>query len=155
MRRIAAVVVAVLLAGCGSSEKSYTAGGATVTDDSKGNASITTDKGTIRTAQGDAAANVKMPDFAPRYPGSTVSNVIETETDGGKQKMVTLNTSGTIANVADFYKASLAKAGWKVPTSFISGDAGMVMGQKDSKQVTVSISRNDQSSTDVVVAFPG
>lgn len=155
MRRIAVVVVAALLTACGPSEKSYTAGGATVTNDSKGNASITTDKSTIRTAEGDAAANVIMPDFAPRYPGSTVTNVIETETESGKQKMVTLNTTDTIANVAAFYKSSLTKAGWKVPSSFMSGDSGMVMGQKDNKQVMISISHNDELKTDAVVAFPG
>ncbi|MET4896782.1 hypothetical protein RN629_06345 [Sphingomonadaceae bacterium jetA1] len=153
--RCAVLASAVLLAACGSSEKSATIGGSTFsTDESKGTASITTDKGTIRTAEGEAAAKVEMPAYAPRYPGATVTGVIETDAEGSKHKMVTLSTPDAIGKVADFYKASLTKAGWKIPASFISGDGGMLSGQKDGKEVSIAISRDEDAKTNLVVTFP-
>lgn len=153
MRHVVIAAV-VLLAACGSSEQSATIGGSTFThDDEKGTAAITTERGTIRTADGAAAANVVMPDYAPLYPGSTVTGVIETDSDGLKNKMVTLETPDTIAKVADFYKSALTKAGWKVPSSVISGEGGMLAGEKDEKRVSVIIS-HEEAKTTAVVSVP-
>ncbi|WP_420137254.1 hypothetical protein [Sphingomonas sp.] len=154
MRRFV-VAAAVLLSACGSSEKSTTVAGTTFTsDDSKGTASITTDKGSIRTAEGAAAARVTMPAYAPLYPGATVTGVIETETEGRKNKMVTLSSPDAIGKVMDFYKGSLTKAGWKVPSSFVSDDGGMVAGEKDGKSVSIALSREDDGKTNALVNVP-
>lgn len=160
MRRIVPVAAtllgATLLAACGSSEKSTTIGGTTFTsDESKGTSTIATEKGVIRATDGAAAAKVTMPAYAPLYPGATVTGVIETENDGKKNKMVTLSTPDAIGKVVDFYKASLKKAGWAVPSSFVSADGGMVAGEKDGKSVSIAFSRQDGTSTEMVVNVPG
>lgn len=153
--RHAIITSFMLLAACGSSEQTTTVGGATVTsDESKGTTSITTDNGTIRTAQGDAAANVAMPDYAPLYPGATVSGVIETETNGNKYKMVTFDTTDSIDKVVDYYKGALTKGGWTVPTTFMSGDAGMLGAQKGDKEVSVAISHEADGKTNAVITLP-
>jgi hypothetical protein len=149
------IAAAVLLTACGSSEKSTTVGGTTfASDDSKGTASITTEKGTIRTAEGDAAARVVMPSYAPLYPGATSTSVIETESEGRKTKMVTLSTPDAIGKVIDFYKGTLAKSGWKVPSSFLSEDGGMMSGEKDGKTVSIAVSRGDDGKTSALVTVP-
>ncbi|WP_442678122.1 hypothetical protein ACSBM8_11295 [Sphingomonas sp. ASY06-1R] len=154
MRRFV-IFAAVLLSACGSSEKSTTVGGTTfASDDGKGTASITTEKGSIRTAEGAAAAHVVMPDYAPLYPGSTATSVIETESEGRKTKMVTLSTSDAIGKVSDFYKGALAKAGWKIPSSFLSDDGGMLSGEKDGKTVSIALSREDDGKTNALVTVP-
>lgn len=154
MRRFV-IAAAVLLSACGSSEKSTTVAGTTYTsDDSKGTASITTDKGSIRTAEGAAAQQVVMPAYAPLYPGATVTSVIETESEGRKSKMVTLSTPDALSKVTDYYKGTLAKAGWKVPSSFLSDDGGMLSGEKDGKSVSIALSREDDGKSNVLVTVP-
>ncbi|PCG10159.1 hypothetical protein [Sphingomonas ginsenosidimutans] len=152
----ATVLAATLLAACGSSEKSTTVGGTTfASDDSKGTSTITSEKGMIRATDGTAAAKVTMPAYAPLYPGAAVTGVIETENDGKKNKMVTLSTPDAIGKVLDFYKGSLTGAGWKVPSSFVGADGGMLAGEKDGKSVSIAFSRHDEGKTDVVVNVPG
>lgn len=153
MRRTV-LAAAVLLAACGSNEKSTTIGGTTYTsDESAGTASIKTDKGTLRTAQGKAAAAVVMPPFAPVYPGTTVDGVIESDTAGGKARMVTLSTSDPVAKVADFYKGTLAKEGWKTPQSIQMPDGALISGEKGGKQVSLAISSQD-GKTGIVLTVP-
>lgn len=149
------LITCLLLAACGSSEKSANVGGATFTsDESKGTSSITTEQGTIRTTEGAAATKVVMPDYAPVYPGATVTGVIETENNGRKSKMVTLSSADPVAKVVEFYKGTLTKLGWKVPSSLTSGETGMVSGQKDGKEVSFVISRDDDGKTNMVINIP-
>lgn len=152
--RCAFLAAAVLLASCGSNEKSATMGGATFkSDESAGTASITTANGSIRTTEGKAAAAVAMPAFAPRYPGATVEGVIEADAGGHKSRMVTLATTDPVAKVADFYKAALAKQGWNTPQSLLTGDSALLSGEKDGKQVSIAISRQDDK-TNAVLSVP-
>lgn len=151
--RCAFLAAAVLLASCGSNEKSATMGGATFkSDESAGTASITTANGSIRTTEGKAAA-VAMPAFAPLYPGATVEGVIEADAGGHKSRMVTLATTDPVAKVADFYKAALAKQGWNTPQSLLTGDSALLSGEKDGKQVSIAISRQDDK-TNAVLSVP-
>jgi hypothetical protein len=153
MRR-ALLVAAVLLTACGSKEKSTTIAGTTYkTDESAGTSSITTANGSIKTTQGAAAAAVVMPTYAPIYPGATVDGVMETESGGRKTKMVTLATQDPVAKVGDFYKAALTKAGWKLPQSMLMPDAAMITGEKDGKQVSVMVSKQDDK-TGIVLTVP-
>ncbi len=148
------LIAAVLLAACGSKEKSATIAGTTYkTDESAGTASITTANGSIKTTRGAAAAAVVMPAYVPAYPGATVDGVMETESGGRKTKMVTLATQDPVAKVADFYKAALASEGWKLPQSMLMPDAAMVTGEKDGKQVSVMVSKQD-GKTGIVLTVP-
>lgn len=152
--RCAVLAAAALLTACGSHEKSATLGGATYTsDDSAGTASIATEKGTLRTAEGKAAAAVVLPSFAPRYPGATVEGVIESDSEGRKTKMVTLSTQDPVAKVADFYKAALTKEGWQLPRSMLMPDGALIAGEKGGKQVSLAISLQD-GKTGIVLSVP-
>ncbi|WP_343526258.1 hypothetical protein [Sphingomonas sp.] len=145
----------LLLAACGSSEKSATVAGATFTsDESKGTSSITTEQGTIRVADGTDATKVVMPGYAPVYPGASVTGVVETENNGRKLKMVTLSSADPVAKVVEFYKGTLNKEGWKLPSSLISGETGMISGQKDGKEVSIVVSREDDGKTNMVISIP-
>ena len=55
-----------------------------------------------------------------------------------KLERVTL-APDAIGKVIDFYKGTLAKAGWKVPSSFLSEDGGMMY---QSKPSSVAVSRH-------------
>ncbi|WP_333574328.1 hypothetical protein [Sphingomonas sp.] len=152
--RCAVLVAAALLTACGSNEKSATVGGTTYTsDESAGTATISNAKGSIKTATGKAAAAVVLPAYAPLYPGAAVDGVMETDSEGRKSKMVTLATADPVAKVADFYKAALAKEGWKVPQSFLMAEGALISGEKDGKQVSLAISRQEDK-TGVVLTVP-
>ncbi len=152
--RPAVLVAAVLLTACGSQEKSATIAGTTYkTDESAGTASITTANGSIKTTQGAAAAAVVMPAFAPVYPGATVDGVMETEAGGRKTKTATLATPDPVAKVADFYKAALAKEGWKTPHAMLMADGAMLTGEKEGRRVSIVISKQD-GKTGVVLTVP-
>lgn len=152
--RCTVLVAALLLTACGSQEKSATIAGTTYkTDESAGTSSITTANGSIKTIRGGAATAVVLPAYAPVYPGATVDGVIETESGGHKTKMATLATSEPVAKVTDFYKTALAKDGWKLPQSMLMPEGAMLTGEKDGKQVSIVISKQD-GKTGVVVTVP-
>lgn len=58
-----------------------------------------------------------------------------------------------VAKVADFYKAALAKQGWNTPQSLLTGDSALLSGEKDGKQVSIAISRQDDK-TNAVLSVP-
>lgn len=154
------IAAAGLLAACGSSEKSTTIGGATFsTDGDKGSARITTSEGTLKTSEGAAAASVTMPDFAPRYPGASISAVLESESGGKKTKMVTFATADPVEKVFAFYKTALTSKGWKLKQSLSGGEGGqsVAMGgaEKDGREVSFTIARSEEGKTEAVINVPG
>jgi hypothetical protein len=141
------------LIGCGSSERSTTVAGTTFTSNDKdGTATISTAHGSISTASGDAAAQSKMPDFAPRYPGSSIESAIDSRRDGRKSSMITLVTPDKTKTVADFYRAKFQGADLKKRTDIISDDGGMLAAEDGSKKASIAVSRENGKST-VIVSY--
>jgi hypothetical protein len=78
-----------------------------------------------------AAANAKMPAFAPLYPGAAVETSVVAE-GAGKGGMVMFKTNASGATVLDFYKKSAAAANLTDVTTMTSGDT-MTFGASDDK----------------------
>lgn len=153
MRRL--IVLGLLaLAACGSKEESTTIGGTTYTSNDKDNtATITTDKGSISTVTGPAAAaKAKLPAYAPQYPGSTIESAIDTVHEGRKSSIVTLTTKDGAKQVAEFYRAKFAGAGLKSGMDMVSDEGGMIGAESGGNKASVMVSHED-GKTSVVLTF--
>lgn len=137
-------LASVALASCGSDEKKATVGDTTFTSNDKdGTATISNDRGTLSATTGAEAANTKMPDFAPQYPGSTIESVLNTDTAGGKSQMINLNTGDAPAKVTEFYKGKLSAAGLKIGMDMTTAETGMVTGEGNGHSASVTASAED------------
>ena len=143
------------LAACGSGEESTTIGGTTyASNEREGTASITTDKGTISTVDGAAAANVDMPAFAPRYPGSTIVSAIQSQTAERTSHMVNIETSDSVDKVAAFYEKAFADAGLSVTSRMMTAEGGLMGAEGAGKKASIAVSV-DEGKTMAVVSYSG
>jgi len=155
LKHLLAPMAVLALSACGSGEKSTTIGGATYSsNDRDGTASITTDKGSLTTAEGAAAANFQMPAFAPKYPGATIVGVIRSESDGTTRHMVNMQSTDSIGKVAAFYKDGFVRAGLKTTSEMMTADGGMMSAEGDGRKVSIAISQ-DEGKTAAIVTYSG
>jgi hypothetical protein len=141
------------LVGCGSSERSTTVAGTTFTSNDKdGTATISSAHGSISTVSGDAAAQSRMPDFAPRYPGSSIESAIDSQRDGRKSSMITLVTPDETKRVAEFYRTKFQGAGLEKKTDIVSDDGGMLAAEGGGKKASIAVSRENGKSI-VIVSY--
>jgi len=153
MRALVLMGFCLALAACGSREESATIGGATFTsNEGDGTATITTDKGTLSTVDGAAAANVQMPSFAPKYPGSTILSAVKTETDERTNHMVSIETGDSVDKVVAFYEKAFKDAGMTISSRMMAEDGGLMAAEGDGRKASIAVSFED-GKTSVVVNF--
>jgi hypothetical protein len=137
----------VVFAGCNSSEESTTVAGTTYTSDQKaGTASIKSSEGEMRVTDGAAADKAELPAYAPRYPGATITGVIESKTDGGTSTMANLQTKDAPAAVAKFYRDAFTKNGMKLTTDLPSEQGAMLSAEGNGNTVSAMVSQQDGMS---------
>ncbi|MEN3746935.1 hypothetical protein TPR58_07135 [Sphingomonas sp. HF-S3] len=145
--RFILLVSALALAGCGSSEETTTIAGTTYSsNDKEGTASIKSSDGEVSVVDGAAANKVEMPAFAPRYPGSTITGVIETKKAGHVSTMVNLRSADAPAAVATFYRDSFTKNGMKMTSDLPAEEGAMLTAEGKGNKVTVVVSQEDGST---------
>lgn len=134
----------VVLAGCNSSEESTTVAGTTYTSDEKaGTASIKSSEGEVSVVDGAAADKVTLPAYAPRYPGATITEVIETKKPAETSTMANLETRDATAAVAKFYRDAFAKNGMKLTSDLPSDQGAMIAAEGNGTKATAMISQED------------
>lgn len=119
MRTILAATTCLLLAACGSSEKTVMQtdeGKLTASDD--GSFTVTTKEGATARLEGKgsgpglAEIASTLPAYAQPYPGATlVSNMTMDDGKGGKGRVVVLETDASMSDVMAFYDKAIASAG--------------------------------------------
>jgi hypothetical protein len=123
-----AALVALGLSGCGPSGDSKTVStpNGTVTTETHNDGSQTynfkdSTSGTQVTMGTGAAANAKLPDYAPLYPGAAVETSVNASgsNEGG---MVMFKTNASSQSVIDFYKKSAGSAGMSDVFNMTNGD---------------------------------
>lgn len=165
----AALTTALLLAACGSSEKSVTLKGedgatATVTGDAAGAGRTVIEgvdddgKKVSAVIGGEGTAwPASAPAYAPAYPGATITSVMTTAAGGEGGSMATFETADPPAKVIAFYKALAAKAGLKESMTMDTGTAsifGAGTPGKGKGGVSVQASR-EGAKTSGAVTFSG
>lgn len=143
----------VALAACGADDQSTTIAGTNYTTSATGEtAVIDGPKGKVTTTEGSAAAATVMPAFAPKYPGSTITSSIQTEQDERRSTMIALTTTDGPPAVAEFYRNSLAKAGFEQDSDSIMEEGAMLSAKGPQDKVSIIASR-DEDVTSVVVTI--
>jgi hypothetical protein len=132
--KLGGIAILVLLAGCGSNERSITVTDGNGQDqtitvgEDDGTTTVKTEGGTAEiTSNADGVSGAKFPDYAPQYPGSTVTstaNFAGKEGEGGA--MTVQETADEPAKVMGFYKDKLARAGQKVSLETTTPEGGMI-----------------------------
>lgn len=120
---VATAVAAVSLTACGKKEPETAKPGVQLTPDGY---KVTSPDGAATIVSGKAAAEAKMPDFAPIYPGSKVENAIakvgNDKADGGT---LIYKAAATPEAVIAFYKEKSAASGFKTEMDANMGAARM------------------------------
>jgi len=119
---VATAVAALSLAACGKHDETPKPG-VKVSGD---RVTVTGQDGSTTIVGGKAAAEAKMPDFAPLYPGSKIENAIANlgndKADGGT---LVYKAAATPEAVVAFYKEKAAASGFKTEMDANMGAARM------------------------------
>jgi hypothetical protein len=139
------------LAACGASEETTTIAGTTFTsDDEQGTATISSANGSLAVAEGDAAQKTPMPDYAPQYPGSTITNAMTSGKDGASKTTVLLTTTDPVSKVGAFYTDTFSRLGLELKQNVNSAEAVMLAAEAQAKKASVIIGTEGQLTTAVV-----
>jgi hypothetical protein len=116
--------------------------------------SIKTDNGTVEAGTGKLPAD--WPTDIPTYPESKLGAAASFNPDTGKPgSMVSMETTDTPQQVADYYKNSLKENGWKVEASTDGGKYVAVMVTKDARTATVHATTADDGKLTTVIIATG
>ncbi len=160
--RILILAPVLLLAACGSNDKTVTVKGEDGKDVTMtvGSEDETT---TIKSEDGEAvirkgAEGASFPEFAPQYPGSTVTASMNFSGKGDeKGSMVTQETSDAPDKVMAFYKTKLTEAGKKIAMESKTAEGGLmaVEGSAGSQKggMMIIIGKGEDGKTSI--AFTG
>lgn len=154
---VAAALAAVSLAGCGKKEES---GKPSVTVTPGGYTARSKD-GTVSvvTAAAAAAANAKVPAFAPLYPGARVESVMDgIGNDKAHGGTVVYKIDASPEKVVDFYKDKATAGGFKTEMDSNMGAAHMFAAKDEASGEAVQViasASGDGSSVQVIWATKG
>jgi hypothetical protein len=163
----------VALAACNASSSSTVTlpdgkgGQSKIETPDKGTATITAADGSKTTVSSDAS-KIKLPDYAPAYPGSTLHNVSSFASDKGAMTTASLTSSDSADKIIGFYKTKLAAVpnmpiGLESITStssmILAGDVGMpgMSGQGFIKGLSATINvvaEEGHNKIDIVLQTP-
>ncbi|NWK97639.1 hypothetical protein DM806_18655 [Sphingobium lactosutens] len=96
--------------------------------------------------------DVTMPDFAPRYPGSTVAVVVPAA--GGGSHEVRLTTQDDADAVMLFYRDRFAAAGLRKTSDFVSGGTGMMSAIGKGRKAAIAIARERDHNV-IIITYSG
>ena len=151
--RAIVVLGALALAACGSDDDTVTLGDTTFTSNEQaGTATISNAEGSITTADGAAAAKTQMPDYAPQYPGSTITTALTTRKDDRNRTNIVLTTKDGIDKVAAFYKNKFTAAGLTIASDMTTSEVSMISAEGNGKKASITAAP-DEGQTSVVVSY--
>jgi hypothetical protein len=119
-------------------------------DDEQGTATISSANGSLAVAEGDAAQKTPMPDYAPQYPGSTITNAMTSGKDGASKTTVLLTTTDPVSKVGAFYTDTFSRLGLELKQNVNSAEAVMLAAEAQAKKASVIIGTEGQLTTAVV-----
>ncbi len=135
---LSSLAVLGLLAGCG--------GNADVDVNMDGTMEVETEEGTAK--MGSQSLPEGWPDYAPAYPGSTVSYAAAVNAQTGKPGMaVVLSTTDTMPTAAAYYKTELASRGWTVDTAMEAGGTSIFSATKEGSTLSLLIASAEGQTT--------
>jgi hypothetical protein len=149
------------LAACGKSDEQ------TITvkeDDGRTTtATISTEKEkvTIKSNEGNTTMELngtaKFPDGAPQYPGSKVTNTVQSSGDGKSSNTVEIETNDSPADVLAFYKAKITDAKRPIAGETTSPSGGMIMSlaDKDKGGLMITVERKNDKTVAVIITSKG
>lgn len=144
--------VCVVAAGCGkSSEHTYATKDGNVTVSNSGDVQHMTMHSADGTATMDVNTNggvhAAMPDFAPLYPGATVtSSLVGHNTNGTTGAQVMFAVSAPPSDVIAFYKQKTAAAGLVQAVDATMNDTMMYEAAKDKKTILVTAAKGTKGT---------
>ncbi len=145
---IALSLLVILLSGCGKSEKTYTTPGGEVKVQQKGG-EVTYqatgkdgEKMTVSASDKGIALPADFPKDVPILKGATV-RVSMTQ---GKQQIVHLYVSGSVAEAAKFYNDELKSQDWAIESTMNAGDVSMVNAKKGNRQCNVTAAKESNGT---------
>ncbi len=149
MMIVGGVIVLAVVAGAANrfmgksaAEKAMEAatGGKVSVDAGSGDVTVKTDEGTWSTSDKLPA---DFPNDVPLYPGATVQGSVASAQQQGGGYYAGLETTDSINKVVSWYKAEVAASGWTVSTN-LEVDGGLMLGgTKDTRELVVTISKQD------------
>ena len=101
-----------------------------------------------------AATDVTMPDFAPRYPGSTIEGVNSDAASGGNTQEVRLSTTDDADKIVAYYRERFAAAGLQKTSEFLSGGTGMLSAMGKGRTASIAIT-NEKGRKAIIVTYSG
>ena len=101
---------------------------------------VETDKGKLTVGEDEVPKS--FPSDITVYPGAKVVGTAETSTDVSLQ----LKTGDSVSKAYDFYKDDLAKNGWTISSSATYSGSSLVMAQKGSKLVTLTVATDESDN---------
>ena len=152
MRKPLIILAACLaLAACGKSDKDKKE---VIVSDGNGAVSVTGngEHMTIKSDDGKTTVNinanglgdVKLPDYAPLYPGAKTQGMVTAKNESGGT--VAFETGASPQQVIDFYKQKTAAAGLAEKMNMAAGTGITFMASDDKKTLQVVAAKTDSGS---------
>ena len=100
-----------------------------------------------------AGTSVKMPDYAPLFPGAKVLSSVLGNGSNGTGGMVSFSTSASPQDVIDFYKAKAKESGFEDAMSMNTGGTLMYAANATggSKSMQITATKDDKGTNAQVV----
>lgn len=149
----------MLLAGCANiaekaTEKAVENATGVKVDKQGDSVKIKTDKGEAEFSASENKVPDDFPEAFPLYDGAKVTGSMKTEAEGKKNFTVTFETSDDKTQVANFFKESLPKNGYKIETTMEIGDTvNLALKQGDTEVGGVTIAKDDKNKTTIIVSL--
>jgi hypothetical protein len=149
---LAAVIVVILLGFYIFSSNKSIAPGVEVDEKINGDVTITTEDGTVIVGGNSLPAD--WPNDVPSYSNASIqySGQIDLE-DGEKGLSLAFTTKDSVQAVSNFYNSELSKNGWTVSQVASMGDAAVVSGNKDTRNVGIYIGKSEDGQTAVTIGI--
>jgi hypothetical protein len=147
------------LAACGKSDEQTI----TVKDDDGSTATATVDtkdeKVTIKTNEGNMTmelnGSAKFSNAAPQYPGSKITNSMQSRSDGKSSNMVEMETNDSPADVLAFYRAKMTEAKRPIAGETTSPAGGMIMSGGDKDGLMITVERKNDKTVALIIMSKG
>jgi hypothetical protein len=94
-----------------------------------------------------------LPKYVEIYPGAEVTAVVSGVNEKNVAGMITVKTKAPLAEVADFYKKSLAKSGFKVKGEFATAEVQTLSAVNGDVEYSVAITKSDNNETTIMITY--
>ena len=126
--------------------------------DGSGTLKVTTDKGEQVVYGATAGAPKNLPSWVPLYANAKVEGSYDATTPEGRNAMLTVTSSDSVDQVAEFYQSQLEAAGLKVERSSYETEgkkAIMLVGKTDDdkRNASITVATSNEGQTQAMVTF--